>query len=276
MHLHPRAQTVYINANGKHIQSVDLRTGLLLQTFATDTGDDTADQSNDDIQIRFNISPCGTFLLTTAATNLYGWNVLNGRSLPMATFRLPLKHSHHYRRRQLSAIDYHPNNYLVAVTVYGVRGDPGLYLLSHASADDAQPKLASSITEPPFVRNKTIENQDLAKIIKRIDDIFLLPQNKTDDSKANVAVPPMTTNRSKIPVPLPRRSIDAAAVGRQPSDESSVSGTFTVHHKSDDDENRTFSVHEQNGDGGTYNVVMMVESQQGGDDSDATTISESL
>lgn len=266
MHLHPRAQTMYLNANGKHIQTVDIRTGLLLQTYAINAN------TFDDIQIRFNISPCGTFLLTTSATELIGWNVLAGGT-SAATFRLPLKHSH--VRRQLSSIDYHPNSDLVSVTVYGLHGEPGLYLLCHETtvqqpqntnkASAAAQQESSNSTEK-CVRNKSIENQDLNQIIKRIDDIFSLPQNKTDDVKA-------TGVRSKIPVPLPRNLFNTAATATadiaSSMDEPSE-GTFTLH-KSDDGGNRTFSVHEQN-NSGTYNV--QEHEQQG--DSDDTTISESL
>lgn len=276
MQLHPRGQSLYISSGGSVINVFDVRTGIPLQSFGSSDFSST--------QLRFNISPCGSLLLTSSCTEIVGWNILNGSRL--STFLLPLAHSH--RKRFITSLDVHPSSNFVCVTVYGQAGDAGLFLLGYKSEEltniamivdqvRRQSQLSESARVPVERKEiKNAENEDLTKIIKRIDDIFLLPQNRTDDVKREQ--PAVTSGvtaalPSRFPVPMPREPLDLVEIL---SDESTISrsGTFTIHDGADAESvaSQTFSVH-KNADDGTYSI-------KGGDSKadsdDDTTISESL
>lgn len=279
MQLHPRGEALYVSSGGSIVNAFDVRTGIPLQSFGS------SDFSS--AQLRFIISPCGSLLLTSTCTEIIGWNILSGSRL--TTYELSLQHSH--RKRFITSFDYHPSSNFVCVTVYGQTGDAGLFLLGYKS-DNAtsiamavdqvrrQPQLSEAVLVPERKAKKNGDNEDLAKIIRRIDDIFLLPQNRTDDVKREQ--PSVTGGEmakpSRIPIPMPRGSVEMVEILSDGSS-SSRSGTFTIPGGYDDAESvgsQTFSVHKLNengGDDGTYNIKFDVEKGDSGDD---TTISESL
>lgn len=279
MQLHPRGDVLYISSGGSVVNAFDVRTGIPLQSFGS------TDFSS--AQMRFIISPCGSLLLTSTCTEIVGWNILNGSRL--SAYQLPLPHSH--RKRSITSFDYHPTSNFVCVTVYGQAGDAGLFLLGYKGQEAAtniamvvdqvrrQPQLSEAVLVPERKAKKNADNEDLAKIIKRIDDIFLLPQNRTDDVKRDQPsiTGAVTAFPSRIPIPMPRGSLEMVEILSDDSS-SSRSGTFTIPGRGDAGSvgSQTFSVHKMNendGNDGTYSI-------QGGDDmvnsGDDTTISESL
>lgn len=280
MQLHPRGESLYISSGGSVINVYDARTGIPLQSFGSSDFSST--------QLRFIISPCGSLLLTSTCTEIVGWNILNGSRL--STYELPLPHSH--RKRFITSFDCHPSSNFVCVTVYGQAGDAGMFLLGYKSEEVTnvamvvdqvvrrQPHLSEAARFPERKTKNNAENEDLSKIIKRIDDIFLLPQNRTDDVKREQpsVMSGVTALPSRIPIPMPRGSIEMVEI-LSDSSSSSRSGTFTIQGVGVDADSmgsQTFSVHKMNkndGNDGTYSIKGDDEKENSDDD---TTISESL
>lgn len=278
MQLHPRGEALYTGSGGSVVNVFDVRTGIPLQSFVS------SDFSS--AQMRFIISPCGSLLLTSTCTEIVGWNILNGSLV--STYELPVPHSH--RKRCITSFDYHPSSNFVCVTVYGQAGDDGLFLLGYKNAEATniamvvdqvrrQPQLSEAVLVPQRMAKKNADNEDLSKIIKRIDDIFLLPQNRTDDVKREQpsGMGSATVLQSRIPIPMPRGSMEMVEILSDGSS-SSRSGTFTIPGGGDAESvgSETFTVHkinENDGNDGTYSIKGGDEKKNSDDD---TTISESL
>lgn len=274
--LHPTIGNMYVN-DEQSIKSIEIRSGIVIQSFGTKF----LDRNN----TRFTISPCGSILFSSTSNEIISWNLVDGSQI--SEIIVPISKSY---RCYISSLDYHPHDHLLCATVYGPNG--GLYLFG-----------CKILIEPPITQNsnlavnekeKTVnsivpnnEYTDLAKIIQKIDDIFLLPQNKTDDLKSSDAKNENKYNSEIFsnsdrsisgnsntfeinrPTPIPE-------ILESDSSEQSDAGTFTIEKPS----NRTFSIpvssasNDQQPKNGTYSIENIKPAIEY--DSDDTTISESL
>lgn len=278
MLMHPRGETIFINCTDGLIRSIDLGSGVILQTFGH-----TTFRSNNNR--RFTISPCGTIILTTDAQEICGWNLLNGTQL--STIKLPI--AQHHPKFYISSMNFHQHSNFIVASVYGSGSDGGLFLLGNKADDTSGTtnnlEKLNPILKPRIAETDILENQDLCKIIQRIDDIFLLPQNKTDDLKsasvsaqsilASLAADHGEASENNTFV-ISTDAVEDLHIASHSS--TSRSGTFTVHAAEDESEsndNRTFSIekeHSEQKNDGTFSVKKDVVDGN----SDDTTISESL
>lgn len=276
MLLHPRGEIIFINCSDGLSRSIDAGSGVILQSF----GNSTFRTNNR----RFSITPCGTMLLTTDDDEIIGWNLLNGNKV--TKIKLPI--IQHHKICYISSMDYHQHNNFLIASVYGSGNDGSIFLLAYST--DTNKETSTNVEKLNLDRVPTLstghfaENQDLSKIIQRIDDIFLLPQNKTDDVKAgsvsvispvgSVEADSSDESSENNTFVVMAEDDDAGTFNLQSQLSSSGCGTFTVHNNnSKSHDNETFSI--SNTKSGRKNIDGTF-SINGGDQSDDTTISESL
>lgn len=266
LHLHRNEETLYVSCSTSVVTSINIRSGVQLLTFDPYS-------HRDHKRISCTLTPCGSTLITACASTVQGWNLLTGKKT--IAYSIPL-HSETDQHNYISSIDYHPQNFMISITIYGTSQDAGVLVLDHI--EQSIPKQlptphsnAFPSTEKTLIASRQSHQQNLGSIIQRIDDIFRLPQNRTDDLKSR------STSRTANTYVIEAASEESAIELKNMSTSHRMSlkrcDTFTVDEVIAN--SRTFSISgAARGTGrnsGTFNVA------GGGDkDDDDTTVSESM
>lgn len=271
MQLHRNEETLFVRCST--VTSLNIRSGVQLHTFEVNHAEDPQ-------RVSFAVSPCGALMVTTSESILQGWNLLTGQKT--TAYAMPL-HSAVDQHNYISSIDFHPFNFKLSITVYGSNFDSGAIILDNDNQPPIRPPPAE---DPPTTSTKLLDNvaavpkqqqQDLDGIIQRIDDIFRLPQNRTDDLKSRSTIT-QTGNTYVLDNDSSQSSAGMMELQSLSNQTLQRSATFTVANSDSkaskaNAANRTFSVSGGRQQGrrtsGTYNIG-------GGDGDDDTTISESL
>lgn len=229
-------------------------------------------------------------MITANGATLQGWNLLTGHK--STAYTIPL-HSATDNRNYISSIDFHPHSFKLSITIYGASLDAGVIVLDHAASTDQRP---TASPHPPLVdyasraaalkripsaglQKPTAEN--LGNIIQRIDDIFRLPQNRTDDLKSRSSrtiTHKAINNTFVVDSDNQVAGMELLGLKRHPFGRAMSlqrSATFTVANE-EAANNQTFSIAsgERLQNANTFDVSRgLGEANGNGDD---TTISESL
>lgn len=274
--LHTRGNKLYIkvfdfcdSTPNNSIYILGIPSGLIIQKFRVNTN--SGNFVNFGLHQKLKCSPCGTCLFSTDLANkerICYFQLVNGN---INTNNLSENNYLHVKfhlgeKNFISSLDYHPKDFYLAYSIYGKNGGIGIYGFDvdknfNEKVEKLQNKNLLTISRVPpatETNGRTMEIKHFSDIIRRLDEVFLIPNERTRKSVDQ------------------RREEQSEKENNTFTVDSKRSNTYTVVKKpevparkskgSESDNNLTYSIKKNND---TYEI-------QKGQNSDDTTISESL
>lgn len=282
LQLHPKnEQRLYAQLKNHQIYSLDAANEIVLNTLGSVDDDQNLTK-------KFTISPCGSTVFTVHWDTIFMHNILTGTV--QSSVKVPYVKNR--KNSYISHLDYHPKLFLLSAAVYA--GNGGIVLLSHKSEVCSMDQQSVVPDQDSFDNRWMLlkgsvnprSSEMLGNIIERIDDILQQPhhqqtnKNETDDSKngtknGNI----VNLNRIDESETVGYVEVGPLNILSENDSDSTIEsgGTFTIRNRTiSNASNRTFTLDKnavgsnlQGVNDGTYSI-------EAGNDSDDTTVSESM
>ncbi|XP_055707129.1 jouberin-like [Phlebotomus papatasi] len=228
--LHKRGEKILVGSSGNTIYCVDMKSKVVLRAYRNSSLDECRSA------FRFTLTPCGNLLFGSSDHEIVCWNTVTGDNVEIE-FDLPELSSDTF----ISGLDFHPHDSVLVLGIYGSGG--GIIMFDHTIKEESSKsaiktrfrQLGSDLRRKIEVKNK------LTEIIRKIDDVFLIPKNSSrlsDDDK--LLEKKLSKNREEITEWLN----NVATHSMKLPSSISHSSTYTIHKDSEEssDDNATFTV----------------------------------
>uniref|UniRef100_A0A1B0D2C4 Uncharacterized protein n=1 Tax=Phlebotomus papatasi TaxID=29031 RepID=A0A1B0D2C4_PHLPP len=228
--LHKRGEKILVGSSGNTIYCVDMKSKVVLRAYRNSSLDECRSA------FRFTLTSCGNLLFGSSDHEIVCWNTVTGDNVEIE-FDLPELSSDTF----ISGLDFHPHDSILVLGIYGSGG--GIIMFDHTIKEESSKsaiktrfrQLGSDLRRKIEVKNK------LTEIIRKIDDVFLIPKNSSrlsDDDK--LLEKKLSKNREEITEWLN----NVATHSMKLPSSISHSSTYTIHKDSEEssDDNATFTV----------------------------------
>ncbi|XP_055691469.1 jouberin-like [Lutzomyia longipalpis] len=229
--LHTRGEKILVGTSANTIYCVDMKSRVVLRSYQNSNLHESRSA------FRFILTPCGNLLFGCSDQVIACWNTVTGDHVDI-DFDLPALPSDCF----ISSLDFCMNDSLLILAVYGSGG--GVFAFDYAAKEESTKvplrsrfrQLGTDLRRKIEVKNK------LTEIIRKIDDVFVIPKNiarLSDDDK--LLERKLTRNREEITEWLN----NVATHSMKLPSSISHSSTYTIHRDSDessDESGATFTV----------------------------------